>query len=55
VLKAGREFQLLRVNALGAPVLASPALVDGRIYFRTDRELLAIGRWLGRPRRPGRS
>ncbi len=43
VLKAGRKFDLLRVNRLEAPVLASPALVDGRWYFRTDRHLLAIG------------
>jgi outer membrane protein assembly factor BamB len=44
VLKAGREFSLLHVNRLNASVLASPALVDGRWYFRTDRELIAIGK-----------
>jgi outer membrane protein assembly factor BamB len=44
VLKSGAAFDLLRVNRLGASVLASPALVDGRFYFRTDRALLAIGR-----------
>jgi outer membrane protein assembly factor BamB len=44
VLKAGPTFDLLHVNRLDAPVLASPALVDKRWYFRTDRELLAIGR-----------
>jgi outer membrane protein assembly factor BamB len=43
VLRAGPKFELLRVNQLNASVLASPALVDGRWYFRTDRELLAIG------------
>ena len=43
VLKAGRQFELLRVNRLEAPVLASPALVDSRWYFRTDRHLMAIG------------
>ncbi len=43
VLKAGRQFELLRVNRLEAPVLASPALVDGHWYFRTDRHLMAIG------------
>lgn len=43
VLKAGPEFQLLRVNRLSARTLASPALVDGRWYFRTERHLLAIG------------
>jgi len=31
------------VNELHAKTLASPALVDGRWYFRTNRELLSIG------------
>lgn len=44
VLKAGPTFELLHVNRMNAQILASPALVDGRWYFRTDRELLAIGR-----------
>jgi len=43
VLAAGSEFELLHVNRLGARTLASPALVDGRWYFRTENELLAIG------------
>lgn len=44
VLRAGAEFDLMHVNRLNARTLASPALVDGRWYFRTGRELLAIGR-----------
>lgn len=44
VLEAGREFKLLHVNQLNARTLASPALVDGIWYWRTDRELLAIGK-----------
>ena len=44
VLKAGPEFKLLRINRLNARMLASPALVDGRWYFRTDRHLYCIGR-----------
>ena len=43
VLAAGREFRLLHVNRLGEPTYASPALVDGRWYFRTASSLLAIG------------
>jgi outer membrane protein assembly factor BamB len=43
VVRAGRAFELLHVNELNARVLASPALVDGVWYWRTDRELLAIG------------
>lgn len=42
VLQAGREFKLLRVNQLGEMTLASPALVDGRWYFRTASSLIAI-------------
>ena len=43
VVQAGRTFKLLHVNELGAQVLASPALVDGTWYWRTDQELVAIG------------
>ena len=43
VLRAGGAFNLMHVNKLDAQVLASPALVDRKWYFRTDRELLAIG------------
>ena len=42
VVEAGTTFKLLRVNRLNARVLASPALVDGTWYWRTDSELLAI-------------
>jgi outer membrane protein assembly factor BamB len=44
VLEAGREFKLLHVNRLGEPTFASPALVDGRWYFRTAESLVAIGK-----------
>ena len=42
VVEAGRTFKLLRTNRLNARVLASPALVDGVWYWRTDRELIAV-------------
>jgi outer membrane protein assembly factor BamB len=42
VLKAGPEFNLLHVNSMGEPVLASPALLDGTWYWRTTDHLLAI-------------
>ena len=44
VLRAGPTFELLHVNRLGESTLASPALVDGRWYMRTARNLIAIGR-----------
>lgn len=43
VLKAGATFELLGINRIGEPTLATPALVDGRWYIRTARNLLAIG------------
>ena len=44
VLKASRTFELSHVNQMGEAVLASPALVDGRWYFRTASSLVAIGK-----------
>lgn len=43
VVKAGPTFDLLHVNRLDVRTLATPALVDGVWYFRTERELIAIG------------
>ena len=42
VVEAGPAFKLVRTNEMGARVIASPALVDGVWYWRTDKELLAI-------------
>ncbi len=44
VVKAGREFELLHTNRIGARTLASPALVEGTWYIRTEEALMAIGR-----------
>ena len=43
VLKAGPTFELLRTNKIGEGTLATPALVDGRWYIRTESSLFAIG------------
>lgn len=43
VIAAGREFKLLHTNTLNARTLASPALVEGKWYFRTATELIAVG------------
>ncbi len=42
VLAAGNEFRLLHVNRFGEKVLASPALVEGVWYWRTEKHLYAI-------------
>jgi outer membrane protein assembly factor BamB len=43
VIRAGTEFEVLQVNDIGERTLASPALVDGRWYIRTQQSLIAIG------------
>ena len=43
VVQAGPEFKLLATNPLGEPSLATPAISDGVIYFRTERHLIAVG------------
>ena len=43
VLRAGPQFELLHVNRIGEATLASPALVDGHWYIRTDHNLIGIG------------
>ena len=43
VFKAGDRFEVLARNDLGEGIIATPALVDNRIYVRTDRFLCAFG------------
>lgn len=43
VLAAGSEFKLLHVNHMHEKTLASPALVDGCWYIRTQRHLYCVG------------
>jgi len=44
VLRDAATFELLHVNRIGERTIASPALVEGRWYIRTDQHLFAIGR-----------
>ena len=43
VIAAGSEFKVLAKNPLGEKVQASPALSQGRIFIRTERNLICIG------------
>jgi outer membrane protein assembly factor BamB len=43
VIKAGPEFEVLATNTLGEPIYATPAISNGRIYIRSERNLWAIG------------
>jgi outer membrane protein assembly factor BamB len=43
VVKAGPEFELLRKNEMGEPLMATPAISGGLLLVRTEHYLWAIG------------
>jgi outer membrane protein assembly factor BamB len=42
VLAAGPDLKMLAANDLGDSCLATPAIADGRLYFRTRRGLICV-------------
>jgi outer membrane protein assembly factor BamB len=42
VLKAGQTPEVLKVNSLGEPIYASPAISGGRIFLRGEKHLYCI-------------
>ena len=48
VVKAGPTFELIATNAMGQPLMASPAIAGGLLIVRGERDLFAVGR-LARP------
>ncbi len=44
LVKSGPKLEIASQNDLKAPVLATPAILGGRIYFRTADELICIGK-----------
>ena len=42
VFEAGTEYRELAVNEIGEPLMASPAISDGAILWRTPRRLIAV-------------
>lgn len=44
VLDGGAELKVLAKNKLDGQILATPAIVDGKIYVRTENTLYAFGR-----------
>src|SRR5262245_45568317 len=44
VLDGGEEMKVLARNTLDGQILATPAIVDGKIYVRTENHLYAFGR-----------
>ena len=43
VIKAGPQHAVVATNSLGEPVYASPAISDGMIFIRGEKNLFAIG------------
>ena len=42
MLKAGPKHELIRTNSLGEPVYASPAIADGKLFIRGEKNLYCI-------------
>jgi outer membrane protein assembly factor BamB len=43
VLKDSPELEILASNDMGAPILATPAIADGRLFVRTRKALICVG------------
>ena len=44
VLAAGPTYKVLALNEMSTPLLATPAISDGRLLLRTQDQIMAIGR-----------
>lgn len=43
VIRAGPSYELQSLNDMGSAVLATPAISEGRLLFRTQQHLISIG------------
>ena len=43
VLKAGRTYELVATNEMGESLLATPALSEGMMFWRTQGQVIAVG------------
>jgi len=43
IVKAGPKHEVIGTNSVGEPVYASPAIADGRIYIRGEKNIYCIG------------
>lgn len=44
VVKAGPEFEIIAENSMNDPIMASPAISDNMLFFRTQHSLIAVGK-----------
>jgi outer membrane protein assembly factor BamB len=52
VVRAGPTFELIARNAMGQPLMASPAISEGVLFLRGEKDLFAVGQ-AGSARRAG--
>ncbi len=43
VVRAGKEFTVLATNAMGEVCMATPAISEGKLFYRTQGHVVAIG------------
>lgn len=43
VIKAASSYELVSLNDMGSPVLATPAISEGRLFFRTQQQVISVG------------
>ena len=43
VVRSGKTFELLAKNAMGEPLMSTPALAGGMMFVRGERQMFAIG------------
>jgi outer membrane protein assembly factor BamB len=43
VIKAGPTYEVIAMNEMSTPVLATPAISEGRLLLRTQDQIIAIG------------
>ena len=43
VLAAGPKYEVIAMNEMSTPVLATPAISEGRLLLRTQGQIMAIG------------
>lgn len=48
VLKSGPKLEVIRTNSVGEPVYASPAIANGKIYIRGEKNLFCISEGAGK-------
>ncbi|MGZ2371539.1 outer membrane protein assembly factor BamB family protein [Ancylomarina sp. YFZ004] len=44
IVKAGKEYKLIAKNSMDDVIMATPAISDERLYFRTQKYLIAVGK-----------